>query len=180
VDVTIEPAAPSDFEQIGCVFAEENRFRAELLPRMFQVVDPIMTPEWFDAVLSNPAQALLVARAAGQVVGVLLLQEMANPDDDIYRPRRYLYVDELMVAQAFRGRGIGRRLMEAAEHRALELGIEEIELNVWERNAGAIAFYEHLGYTTVRRRMVRNLGPPKFSQTSEVWSDTCHTEGDSE
>ena len=157
LDITIEPATASDFDQIGRVFAEENRFHAGLLPDRFRVAEPIMTPEWFDAVLASPTRTLLVARAAGQVVGVLLLQEMANPDDEIYQPRRYLYVDELMVAGTHRGRGIGRRLMEAAERQARELGIEEIELNVWERNAGAIAFYEHLGYTTVRRRMIRNV-----------------------
>jgi ribosomal protein S18 acetylase RimI-like enzyme len=168
MDVTIEPATASDFEQIARLFAEENRFHAELLPGRFQVVDPIITHEWLEAVLSSSLKTLFVARAAGQVVGVLLLQEMANPDDEIYRPRCYVYVDELMVARVYRGRGIGRRLMEAAEGRAQELGIEEIELNVWERNLGAIAFYEHLGYTTVRRRMVRK---------SEVWGDT---EGDSE
>jgi hypothetical protein len=79
VDVTIEPAAAGDFEPIGRVFAEEKRFHAELLPELFQVTDPIMTPEWFEAVLSNPAQGLLVARVAGQVVGVLLLQETPPP-----------------------------------------------------------------------------------------------------
>jgi ribosomal protein S18 acetylase RimI-like enzyme len=177
MDITIEQATAADFEQVGRVFAEENRFHAGLLPDRFRVAEPIMTPEWFDALLASPVQTLLVARAAGQVVGVLLLQEMASPDDEIYRPRRYLYVDELMVAGTHRGQGIGRRLMEAAEGRARALGIEEIELNVWERNAGAIAFYEHLGYTTVRRRMVRAIRPPKFSQTSEVWNDT---EGDAE
>jgi ribosomal protein S18 acetylase RimI-like enzyme len=177
MDVTIEPATASDLKPVGRLFAEENRFHAGLLPGRFQVAEPIMTREWFNAVLSSPVQTLFVARAAGQVVGLLLLQEMTNPDDEIYRPRRYLYVDELMVAGAFRGRGIGRQLMEAAEGRAQELGIEEIELNVWERNLGAIAFYEHLGYTTVRRRMVRNVRPPNPSQGSEVWSDT---EGDSE
>ena len=175
--VTIEPATPSDFDQIGRVFAEENRFHAELLPELFQVADPIMTPEWFEAVLSSPEQELLVARVDGQVVGVLLLQEMTSPDDDIYRPRRYLYVDEMVVAQAYRRLGIGQRLMEAAEGWALDRGICELELNVWERNLGGIAFYEHLGYTTVRRRMARNARLPKFGKTSEVWSET---QGDSE
>ena len=61
--------------------------------------------------------------------------------------------------------------MEEAEQWAREREIEEIELNVWERNLGAIAFYERLGYTTVQRRMKRNLRLLKFSQTSEVWSD---------
>lgn len=177
MDVTIEEATAADFDQVGRVFAEENRFHAELLPELFQVADPIMTPEWFESVLSNPVQGLLVARVAGQVVGVLLLQEMTNPDDSIFRPRRYLYVDELVVAQTYRRLGIGARLMEAAEQWALDRGIEALELNVWERNRGGIAFYEQLGYTTVRRRMKRYLRLPKFSQTSQVWTDT---EGGSE
>jgi hypothetical protein len=79
LDITIEPATASDFEQVGRVFAEENRFHAGLLPDRFRVAEPIMTPAWFEAVLANPVQTLLVARAAGQVVGVLLLQETPPP-----------------------------------------------------------------------------------------------------
>ena len=36
---------------------------------------------------------------------------------------------------------------------ALARGVKEIELNVWEVNPDAIAFYERMGYQSIRRTM---------------------------
>jgi len=93
------------------------------------------------------------------------------------RPRRYLNIDELVVVHAFRGRGIGRKWMEEAKQWTLEPGIEEIELNVWERNPEATAFCEHRGTTAAQRRMKQDPRLPKYSQTSAVWIEI---EGDSQ
>jgi ribosomal protein S18 acetylase RimI-like enzyme len=45
--------------------------------------------------------------------------------------------------------------MAHAQRWATERGLREIELNVWEFNQSAIAFYEALGYVTERRKMRR-------------------------
>jgi len=157
MDTTIRQATKSDFDQVGAVFAEENRFHTGLLPDRFQIAKPIMTHGWFDAILENDAQALFVAEHSEEIVGVLLIKLMTNPDDPIFCPRRYAYVDELAVAEQHRGQGIGRALVQAAERWASDQDMSEIELNVWQVNKGAIAFYERLGYETIRRTMKRVL-----------------------
>lgn len=157
MDVLIRPATGADFDEVGRVFGEENRFHANLLPEIFEVAEPIMTPEWYEALLSDPDQTLYVAELEHEIVGLLLLREMANPDDPIFRPRRYAYVDEVAVAQAHRRRGIGRRLMEQALQWARERGLGTIELNVWAANPGAIEFYRRLGYGVIRHRMRREI-----------------------
>jgi RimJ/RimL family protein N-acetyltransferase len=54
----------------------------------------------------------------------------------------------------WRGRGLGRRLAEAALAAAHAGGIERVELEVFASNAAAIALYERLGFVRegVRRR----------------------------
>ena len=54
----------------------------------------------------------------------------------------------------YRGRGLGRRLLEAAIEACWDAGIERIELEVFASNARAIALYEKLGFVTegVKRR----------------------------
>jgi ribosomal protein S18 acetylase RimI-like enzyme len=47
--------------------------------------------------------------------------------------------------------------MEEAERRARVKGATAIELNVWEFNVGALAFYDRLGYKTRNRRMDKTL-----------------------
>lgn len=46
-----------------------------------------------------------------------------------------------------RGKGIGRRLMDATLARARELGLEKIELGVYASNGPALALYRSMGFT---------------------------------
>lgn len=55
-----------------------------------------------------------------------------------------LYVRILWVSEALRGRGLGRRLMEAAEQRAVERGCRHVFLDTFSFQAPG--FYEKLGY----------------------------------
>ena len=71
--------------------------------------------------------------------------------DDVFLPRRYAYLDEVAVVESFRGQGVGRLLMAGAHEWIAAQGVKEIELNVWELNTGAIAFYKELGYQPLRR-----------------------------
>lgn len=153
MNVEIRLATGSDFEQVGKIFAEENKFHAQLMPEIFQIADPIMTPEWFDDVLKNPNTALFLAEIEDNGVGVVLAELKTNIDDPIFRRRKYIYIDEIAVAASYRGRGIGRLLMEKIHRWAQEQGVAEIELKVWERNGRAINFYEKLGYQKWRRTM---------------------------
>jgi ribosomal protein S18 acetylase RimI-like enzyme len=58
------------------------------------------------------------------------------------------------VLPAVRGRGVGRRLAEAAIAAAKAQGAERIELEVFASNTRAITLYETLGFVRegVRRR----------------------------
>jgi len=153
MDTVIKQALKSDFDQVGQVFTQENKFHARLVPEIIQVAKPIMTRLWFDEKLSNPNKALFVAEFGKEIVGVLLIEMRTSPDDPIFRPRTYAYLDEIAVVEKYRGRGIGQSLMAKAHAWALAQGISEIELNVWQVNTKAIQFYERLGYTTMRRTM---------------------------
>ncbi len=72
-------------------------------------------------------------------------------------PRRRAFVDSLAVGQEFRRHGIGRALMDQAHAWAIAKGAADVELNVYEFNQPALAFYQALGYETSTRRMVRSL-----------------------
>jgi ribosomal protein S18 acetylase RimI-like enzyme len=61
------------------------------------------------------------------------------------------YVVTLDVAEGWRRRGLARRLMEEVEARMRAAGARGMELHVSVENAGAIAFYEGMGYGRVGR-----------------------------
>lgn len=78
----------------------------------------------------------LVAVDDGDVIGSV----MAGYDGH----RGWLYY--LASSPAHRGQGVGRRLVEAAEERLLELGCPKVQLMVRPDSGVSRAFYEALGY----------------------------------
>ena len=50
------------------------------------------------------------------------------------------------VLSAYRGKGLGRRLLQKTLDAACTRGIRRVELEVFEHNAAAIALYEGLGF----------------------------------
>ena len=56
-----------------------------------------------------------------------------------------LYIDDICVDEAARGKGVGRMLYEHVKEYAIEKGFYNITLNVWECNPTAIKFYESMG-----------------------------------
>jgi len=153
MNIKIRLATESDFEEVGKIFAEENRFHADLVPEIIQVAEPIMTHDWFSKVLNNSDETLFVATTKENIIGLALVALKKNIDDTIFSPRKYLHISEIAVAESHRGQGIGRSLMEKIHHWGREQGITEIELQVWERNDPAIVFYEKMGYQPWRQTM---------------------------
>ncbi len=56
------------------------------------------------------------------------------------------WVYYLAVAEAARGAGLGRQMMDACEAWVRARGIPKIQLMVRTANTGVVGFYEHLGY----------------------------------
>ncbi|MBR6033788.1 MAG: GNAT family N-acetyltransferase [Clostridia bacterium] len=66
-----------------------------------------------------------------------------------------LDVDELVILERYRGKGLGKKLMDEAKRIAKENGCNRIELNCWLFNENALEMYEHIGYK--RQRIIYEM-----------------------
>jgi GNAT superfamily N-acetyltransferase len=62
-----------------------------------------------------------------------------------FRAARRLYLEDLFVLPAFRGRGYGKALLQYLARKGLAAGAARLEWQVLDWNAPAIAFYESIG-----------------------------------
>lgn len=66
-----------------------------------------------------------------------------------------LDVDQLVILEQYRGKGLGKKLMDEVREIALNNNCDRIELNCWLFNESALAMYEHIGY--VRQRIMYEI-----------------------
>lgn len=154
MNVVIRQAQQTDEPQLRDLYEVGDDYHWEALPTLFRTAnDPIAARDILGK-LAGPDGTLLVAEETGCLVGLAaarLVEIGAN--DALYLPRRYVYVDDMVVLPDFRGRGIGQSLLAAVEVWAKEQGAETLELTVFEFNEGARRLYERSGFVTQHRRM---------------------------
>ncbi len=141
---TIAPATPADFPLLLRLVEEMHRNDPPL---------PMGPPEEaaLRALLDDPSRGtVLVARGPGALLGYLILGfgysiEFHGVD---------AFVDELYVAAAHQGKGLGTRLLEAAEESAKVAGIRALHLEVDHANPDAARLYERVGYKVHPRHLM--------------------------
>jgi len=98
------------------------------------------TEQLFPGERPSAEQLVFVVEADGEAVGELWL---ADRDDVL---QRCLFVYQIHIAEAHRGRGCGKAAMLLAEEEARRRGIDRLALNVFGRNTVARRLYLSLGY----------------------------------
>ncbi|MBX3489358.1 GNAT family N-acetyltransferase [Parvibaculum sp.] len=98
----------------------------------------------------EPNARAFIIRDGGEAAGYLILSlgfsvEYGGTDG---------FIDELHLVEAWRGRGLGRAVMDVAERAAKEAGIRYLHLEVELHNARARRLYDSRGYEDSGRTLM--------------------------
>ena len=110
------------------------------------------TPERIHADGFGPQAAFtpLVAELDGVVVGYVFFSPSYNTDV----AARSMWLHDLFVTPAARGRGVGYALMAAVAAETVRIGCVSLEWGVHTANAGALEFYRRLGAASAEVRIM--------------------------
>jgi GNAT superfamily N-acetyltransferase len=132
----LRPATPADVPAILALIrglAEYERLAHEVETDEARLADTLFS--------ARPAAEVVIAEADGAAVGFALFFHSYST----FLARPGLYLEDLFVVPAHRGRGIGRALMVHLAKLALARGCGRFEWSVLDWNAPAIGFYRSLG-----------------------------------
>ena len=103
--------------------------------------------------MASPGRAFIVAMDGDAVVGYAYAEVQRRPDTAVRFAAVQLYVHQMGVLEAFRGRGVGSRLLLALRDIARARGISRLALDVWRFNSHARSFYESHGFQVYQEKM---------------------------
>jgi GNAT superfamily N-acetyltransferase len=152
-EVIIRSARPEDYAQVSRLYGSLDALHHERAPWMFKTPEAQPRPEKFFVDLLNSDDAVLFVADAGNLVGFAHGMMRAAPEFPVFIRQSWGVLDGLVVDPSWRRRGIGRLLTQAVESWALALGAPWVELNVYDFNAEALAFYQSLGYLPLSTKL---------------------------
>jgi len=140
--VTFRPAARADASAI-----------AALVTQLGYPTAPAEMEQRLRRLLVQPEYTIVVAELAGEIAGLAAAYlGHALEFDSAYGQLTGLVVDE-----RWRGRGLGRLLMERMEDALRDRGATIFVLTSGYRRAEAHKFYEHIGYRATGVRFAKRL-----------------------
>jgi L-phenylalanine/L-methionine N-acetyltransferase len=136
--VEVRPARPSDaraaLRLMGEVAAERRFIRTEEVRWSPREMRKRYRRSW------TTGEATIVAVADGRLIGTLGLWREANP------VTRHVASLGMLVAEDWRGRGVGSALLGEAFRWARWAGVEKLGLTVYPQNDRARRLYERFGF----------------------------------
>lgn len=132
----LRPAAPTDAPEILALIRELADYE-----HLLHEVDA--TREGLHAALFGPSPRVFcdLAEQDGGIAGFALWFYSFST----FRGRHGIYLEDLFVRPAMRGRGIGRALLSGLASRCLREDLARLEWSVLDWNEPALAFYRTLG-----------------------------------
>jgi GNAT superfamily N-acetyltransferase len=111
----------------------------------------------------RPAAEAILAEVDGEAVGFALYFTTFST----FRGRPGLYLEDLFVRPAHRGRGIGKGLLAVVAQRAVERGCGRLEWAVLDWNEPAIGFYKSVGARPMDEWTVFRIDDESLSRLAE-------------
>lgn len=145
----IRRAQPQDIPGLEDLLLQVLTVHHEGRPDLFRPNVRKYTREQLQEMLGDDARPIFVAvepnAPAGSILGYAFCVHQQHVDDNILTDVRTLYIDDLCVDAAARGKHVGSRLYKHVLDYACEQQCYNVTLNVWALNENALKFYERMG-----------------------------------
>ncbi len=142
----IRRAQEGDIPGILELLRQVCQVHADGRPDLFQSGGTKYTAEELSELIANDERPIFVAvDTDGSVLGYAFCVYEDYRGDTARTHIRSLYIDDICVHEAARGRHVGTAVYDYVIAFAREQGFYNVTLNVWSCNPGAQAFYEAMG-----------------------------------
>ena len=150
----IRCAEITDIPDILRLLVQVCNVHQDIRPDIFKRDGVKYTESDLTELLADESRPVWCAVENGELMGYCFCQWEETPDGSVGYGRKELYIDDLCVDEAARGKGVATALFRHVTAFAKDAGTDYITLNVWQGNS-ALQFYEKMGMKP--RKIVMDL-----------------------
>ncbi len=107
----------------------------------------------FKALLGAEGISAYIAEVDSVPAGYMILSEKHNEENFFKQAYSVLHIDQICVEADFKGRGIGKALVDFAKSYARQHQIHRIEMNYWTKNKNSGEFFRSQGFENFNERL---------------------------
>ena len=155
--MNIRFANQNDLDSVNALRKQVSSLHAAGKPEVFKPEFSQEVRDFLFQIWNDPEQEIVVAERDCQVCGYAVLHHIIRPENPAKWEQDFLDIDEFGVDEACRRQGLATEMIAFIREFAAQKGYSRIELNMWEFNKEALAFYEAVGFVTFRRFMEMTL-----------------------
>ena len=140
----IRKASKEDIKRIIDLLHQVNMVHHVIRPDLFKPHTTKYNEQELEALLHDDSKPIFVFDEE-DVLGYAFCQVSEVRNHQLLEDHKTLYIDDICVDEAARGKHVGTLLYKYVREYAKSIGCNNITLNVWEGNDAALSVYRNMG-----------------------------------
>lgn len=152
----IRQYAIDDSEAVRDLYIEFVNYHAQLDPYFQKVEDhPDLFIKYLNENCHNEQYNIMVAEVEGQVIAYCVSSIDVKPP--VYPDRKYGYIDNICVRDAFQNQGVGSQLLREIRSWFIEKGVRQMECFAAVSNPKSTTFWRKMGFQPLMEQLCCRL-----------------------
>ncbi|MFA9558551.1 N-acetyltransferase family protein [Evansella sp. AB-rgal1] len=145
----------TDFVALNYLYKLLDDVHHQHHPDIFQEIhEEFARPkEYIKELITNPNKLLLVCEYQDNVIGFAEAYKMRVPSYHVFQEREWVHIDSIAVKKEHRHKQVGTMLLQEVINWGKTMGMNRLELTVYNFNTQAEHFYRTFGFSVLHQVM---------------------------
>jgi len=153
----IKVVETKDYSILAKLNEEIQTFHHSLQPKIFKPYDKEAILDYFKTTLNNENVFAYLAKDNETPIGYVLLFLINIAENPFQYSKSFILLDQILVVKNYKGKGVGKLLLDTAFSVARDYQINSVELNHWTLNESARKFFNKNKFEYYNEKMWRAI-----------------------
>lgn len=154
----IEIVSTKDASLLARLNHDVQEIHHDIEPEIFKPFNLEDIETFFQKVLVNSSVEAYIATVDDTPAGYILIVENTTVENPFKYSCTTLHIDQICVESNYKGKGIGKALVDHAKQYAIEKQIKRIEMDYWTQNHNSGEFFRSQGFENYNERLFIDVG----------------------